>query len=336
MKRQIVTLACVMALALACGIFTKDAQAGTKKHTFKIVHTTLAAPSPPRDAIDEMAERVTKGTDGRITFKIYGAELADYLEVNEMVMRGEVDILWDAISTNFEPRFAAMQFPYLVTDYGQAAQVHGPDGFMSNLFRKIADDNGMVWLGTWVQGLTGLSLNHAVTTPEEAKGVKIRSTPVGLIKDVYRNIGFDVAIIPYNEVPTAITTGVVEGQAGGGPAQTWNLVRDINKFYIHDRSNMETWGVIMNKDSWNSLEEDDQKLIQGIINEILIRRFSEAEADEKAYMKKLTDHGLTVIDLGDYPEKLAVYTELGRKTWPMMEEIIGKEAMDTIVNSLKK
>ncbi len=53
-------------------------------------------------------------------------------------------------------------------------------------------------------------------------------------------------------------------------------------------------------------------------------------------MKKLADHGLTVIDLIDSPEKLAKATELGRKTWPKMEETIGKEAMDKIRTSLTK
>ncbi len=299
------------------------------------MHTTLPAPSASRSAIEELAERVTKETDGRIKFRVYGIELGDYLEINEMILRGEVDILLDPIATTFDPRWAAMQFPYLVTDYEKAAEIFGPDGFMTSLFKKWADEKGMYWLGTWMQGFTGVSLNHAATTPEEAKGIKIRSTPVGLVQYTYRDLGFEVSVLPYSEVPTAISTGVVEGQAGGGPAQSWNLVRDINKFYIHYRSDLEMWGMVMNKDSWNNLEEDDQQLIQGIANELMAKRILSAEAEEKEYMKKLSDHGLTVIDLIDFPEKLARATELGRKTWPEMEKLIGKEAMDTIKANLK-
>ncbi len=334
MKRRIVALACVMALALTCGIFAQNAQAGTKKHSLKMVHTTLSAPSAPRDALDELAERVTKATDGRITFKIYGIELGDYLEINEMILRGEVDLMLDPIATTFDPRWAALQFPYLVTDYKKAAEIFGPNGFMNTLFKQWSNEKGMHWLGTWLQGFTGVSLNTPATTPEEAKGIKIRSTPIGLVQYVYRNLGFEVSILPYSEVPTAISTGVVEGQAGGGPAQTWNLVRDINKYYVHYRDGLELWGIVMNQDSWNNLEEDDQQLIQGIIDEIVAKRVQSAEAEELDYMKKLTDHGLTVIDLIDSPEKLQRATELGRQTWPEMEKTIGKEAMDTIRASL--
>ncbi|MDL2259532.1 TRAP transporter substrate-binding protein DctP [Deltaproteobacteria bacterium OttesenSCG-928-K17] len=335
MKKQIVALACVLALSLSFNIFCHKAEAGSKKHSLKIVHTTLPAPSASRAAIEELAERVTKETNGRIKFKTYGIELGDYLEINEMILRGEVDIMLDPIATTFDPRWAAMQFPYLVTDYEKAADIFGPDGFMTTLFQKWAEEKGMYWMGTWMQGFTGVSTNHAATTPEEAKGIKIRSTPVGLVQYTYRDLGFEVSILPYSEVPTAISTGVVEGQAGGGPAQSWNLVRDINKYYIHYRDGLELWGMVMNMDSWKKLEADDQKLIQDIANEIMAKRVLSAEAEEQEYMKKLSDHGLTVIDLIDSPEKLARATELGRKTWPEMEKIIGKEAMDTIRANVK-
>jgi TRAP-type C4-dicarboxylate transport system substrate-binding protein len=335
MKKQFLALLCIMGLSVFFGVLVKDSQAGTKEHSFKIAHSTLPAPSASRSAIEELAERVTKETNGRIKFQIYGTELGDYLEINEMILRGEVDILLDPVATTFDPRWSAMQFPYLVTDYTKAAEIFGPSGFMNNLFKQWADEKGMYWLGTWMQGFTGVSLNHAATTPEEAKGIKIRSTPVGLVQDTFRYLGFEVSVLPYSEVPTAISTGVVEGQAGGGPAQSWNLVRDINKFYIHYRDCLELWGLFMNKNSWTSLEEDDQKLIQSIADEIVAKRVASAEAEEKDYMKKLSDHGLTVIDLIDTPEKLATATELGRKTWPKMEEIIGKEAMDTIRSSIK-
>jgi TRAP-type C4-dicarboxylate transport system substrate-binding protein len=335
MKKQIVAVACILVLAISFGFFSQSALAGTKSHTLKLVHTTLSPPSPSRDAVEELAERVTKATDGRIKFQIYGIELGDYLEINEMILRGEVDIMLDPIATTFDPRWAAMQFPYLVTDYSKAAEIFGPNGFMNSLFKKWADEKGMHWMGTWMQGFTGVSLNHPATTPEEAKGIKIRSTPIGLVQDTFRYLGFEVSILPYSEVPTAISTGVVEGQAGGGPAQSWNLVRDINKYYIHYRDCLELWGVVMNKDNWNKLEEDDQQLIQGIVDEIVARRVNEAEQEEQGYMKRLADHGLTVIDLIDTPEKLARATELGRQTWPKMEEIIGKEAMDTIRASIE-
>ena len=331
MRTKFIIALCALALGVAFGVLVDDSRAaGVKSHTLKIAHSTLDAPSASRSAVEEIARRVTAETDGRIQFRIYGTELGDYQEINEKLRRGEVDIQLDPVATTFDPRWSAMQFPYLVTDYAKAAEIFGPGGFMSRLFKQWADDNGMYWLGTWMQGFTGVSLNTPATTPEEAAGHKIRSTPVGLVQETFSYLGFEVSIIPFTEVPTAIGAGVVEGQAGGGPEQTWSIARDINKYYIHYRDCLELWGVFANKESWARLEPDDQRLIQAIVDDVVAKRVASAEAEENEFMRRLAEHGLTVIDLKDDPAKLARATELGRQTWPKMEEIIGKDAMDAI------
>ncbi len=334
MKKSAIVSLCAMVASAFIGTATIDAHAA-EKHTLKIAHTTLPVPSNPRSAIDKFTDRVTKETDGRITFKVYGIELGDYLTTNEMLLRGEIDMILDPVATTFDPRWAAMQFPYIVTDYEKAESVFGPAGFMNGLFKEWAAEKGMYWLGTWMQGFTGVSTNSPATTVEEAKGIKIRSTPIGLVQHVYRNLGFEVSILPYSEVPTAISTGVVEGQAGGGPAQSWNLVRDLNKYYIHYRDSLELWGFIMNMDSWKNLDPKDQEIIQNAANDLIAERVKVAETEEADYMKQLADHGLTVIDLINDPAKLAKAVELGRKTWGSMEETIGKEAMDEIRKNIQ-
>lgn len=336
MKKITFSLACLIALQLTLGAWNAQAQTATKEHSLKIAHTTLPSPSDSRTAIEDFAKRVTKETDGRITFKVYGIELGDYLATNEMLLRGEIDIILDPVATTFDQRWAVMQFPYLVTDYAQAAKAFGPDGFMTDLFQQWSAEKGMYWLGTWMQGFTGVSLNNPAVNVETAKGIKIRSTPIGLVQHVYRNLGFDVSILPYSEVPTAISTGVVDGQAGGGPAQAWNLARDLNKYYIHYRDSLELWGMVINMDTWNELETSDQIIIQNVTNDIIAERVKQAEAEENAYLKQLAEYGLTVIDLIDQPENMANAIELGRKTWPAMEKTIGKEAMDYIQTNLQK
>lgn len=308
---------------------------GTKTHTLKLVHTSFGPDSVSRKAVEDLARRVTEGTEGRIQFQIFGIELGDYLEIHEMIIRGEVDMLLDPVATTFDPRWAALLFPFLVTDYRKASELFAPSSYINQLFKQWAEEDGMHWLGTWVQGFTGVSLNHVVTTPEEAKGVKLRCPPIGLARYTFQNLGFDVRVFAFKDVPLAINTGLVEGQAGGGPGQSWTLVRDINKCYIHYRDVLELWGFVANKASWNRLEPDDQALIQKVANEMMIRRFTLAEAEERGYMRRLAKHGLTVVDLKDSPEKLAAAVELGRKTWPKMEEIIGKKAMDGIREVLK-
>lgn len=326
-----VTVVMMLAALVCAGFVADDACAGTKKHKLKIAQTVFPEPSAHMDSIKRIADKVEKATDGRITFKIYGPELADWAELNEMVNRGDIDMMLSPMSPSYDPRWNATYTPYIVTTYDEAKGAFGADGFMNDMFKTWAKDINMVWLGTWLQGFTGVSLSkQGATTPEEAKGIKVRTPPIAAYECYWEALGFTPSLIPYSEVPTAISTGVVDGQAGGGPFQTFSCCRDLNKYFVFYRDSVELWGYTINLDKWNEIEEDDQKLIQQIVSEEAELRVNSAEQEDRDYMKKLTDHGLTVIDLADYPEKLAAARDASRTCWTKLDDIVGKAWMDKI------
>jgi len=321
-----------LALGLACSLVLPAAGlAGTKKHKLKIAQTVFAAPSAHMDAVNNIAKEVTEKTDGRITFKIYGPELADWAELNEMVNRGDIDMMLSPISPSYDPRWNATYTPYIVTSYEDVKKVFGEDGFMNAMFKTWATDINMIWLGTWLQGFTGVSLSaQPATTPEEAKGIKIRTPPIAAFECYWDALGFTPSLIPYSEVPTAISTGVVDGQAGGGPFQTYSCCRDLNKYFVFYRDSVELWGFTFNLDKWGEIEADDQQIIRDIVSAEVTKRINGAEAEDLDYMEKLREQGLTVVDLADEPEKLAVAQENARECWTKLDDIVGKVWMDKI------
>ncbi len=323
------TVALAVTALFLCG--AANVVAGTKKHKLKIAQTLYPSPSAHMDSINKIAEEVTKRSDGRITFKVYGPELGDWAELNEMVNRGDVDMMLSPMSASYDPRWNVTFAPYIVTNYDEAKEVFGPGGFMDEIFKKWAADVNMMWLGTWIQGFAGVSLSAApATTPEEAKGIKIRTPPIAAFECYWENLGFTPSLIPYSEVPTAISTGVVDGQAGGGPFQTYSCCRDLNKYFVYYRDYVEVWGYTINLDKWNDLDADDQKLIQEVVAAEVIKRVNGAEKEDQEYLQKLTDHGLKVVDLADTPEKLVNARDTSRQCWTKLDDLVGKVWMDKI------
>ena len=301
------------------------------KHKLKIAQTVFPKGSAQMDSIERIAKTVAEKTNGRITFKIYGPELADWAELNEMVNRGFIDIMLSPMSPSFDPRWNANCTPYIVTDYESAKKAFGPGGFMNDMFKTWATDVNMVWLGTWIQGFTGVSLSKAAAiTPEEAKGIKVRTPPIAAFECYWKALGFTPSLIPYSEVPTAISTGVVDGQAGGGPFQAYNCCRDLNKFFVFYRDIVELWGYTINMDTWKELDEADRKIIQDVVSQEAAMRVSGAEKEDMEYLQKLRDHGLTVVDLADYPEELEAAAAAARPCWKKLDDIVGKVWMDKI------
>jgi TRAP-type C4-dicarboxylate transport system substrate-binding protein len=318
-------------IALFFSAMAPNCMAGKKKHKMKIAQTLYPAPSAHMDSISRVAEEVTKRTNGRIKFKVYGPELGDWAEVNEMVNRGDIDMMLVPMSASYDARWNVTFAPYIVTNYEEAKKVFGPGGFMDEIFKTWAKDINMQWLGTWIQGFAGVSLSaKAATTPAEAKGIKIRTPPVAAFQCYWEKLGFTPSLIPYSEVPTAISTGVVDGQAGGGPFQAYSCCRDLNKYFVYYRDYLEVWGYTMNLDKWNELEPDDQKLFQELVSEEVIKRADGAQKEDQEYLKKLQGHGLTIVDIADTPEKLAASRDSSRECWTELDKLIGKEWMDKI------
>jgi TRAP-type C4-dicarboxylate transport system substrate-binding protein len=323
---MVVTVAAV----LLAGI-TPATMAAKKKLQLKIAQTLYPAPSAHMDSIQHIADEVTKQTNGRITFKVYGPELGDWAELNEMVNRGDIDMMLSPMSASYDPRWNVTFAPYIVTGYDEARKVFGPGGFMDEIFTTWAKDVNMKWMGTWIQGFAGVSLSaKPATTADDAKGIKIRTPPIAAFECYWKKLGFTPSLIPYSEVPTAISTGVVDGQAGGGPFQTYSCCRDLNKYFVYYRDYVEVWGYTMNLDKWNALDAEDQALIQKIVSAEVLKRVNGAEKEDQEYLAKLKGHGLTVVDLADTPKRLIEARDECRGCWTELDKLVGKVWMDKI------
>jgi TRAP-type C4-dicarboxylate transport system substrate-binding protein len=122
----------------------------------------------------------------------------------------------------------------------------------------------------------------------------------------------------------------VDGQAGGGPFQTYSCCRDLNKYFVFYRDSVELWGFTFNLDKWKDLEADDKKLIREVVSAEVTKRINGAEAEDQLYIDKLKKEGLTVVDLADYPEKLKAARDSARQCWTKLDDIVGKVWMDKI------
>lgn len=330
MKVHIRIQSLFLCFTVICFLAGLPAYAADQSHELKFAQVVYPKGSNHWKAIKTIGETITEKTDGRISFTYYGPELADYTECAEMVMRGSIDMALNVIPSSLDKRWNVTNIPYLVDSYEEAREVFGPGGFMNELYSEWAKKTNKIYLGTWIQGFRGVSTNKVATTAEEAEGIKIRVPPEVIFKHYWSALGFSPVLIPFSEVPTSISTGVVDGQAGGGPYQSWVAVRDLNDTFIWYRDSLENWGFTMNIETWESLSEDDRRIVQNAVTEQIEKRMYAAEKEDKDYLKKLKEYGWTVVDMQDHPQKLAEAKKRCRETWTVLDKIVGQEPMDFI------
>jgi TRAP-type C4-dicarboxylate transport system substrate-binding protein len=112
-----------------------------------------------------------------------------------------------------------------------------------------------------------LHTKKAVHNLEELKGMRIRST--GLSAKVVSALGGIPVAMPMGETYDALQRGMVEGSMAPLEAlQGWKW-GEVVKFTTESFGSAYSTGffVVMNKDKWNALSPDIQKIIEGINGE---------------------------------------------------------------------
>ncbi|MDZ7873948.1 MAG: TRAP transporter substrate-binding protein DctP [Rhizobium sp.] len=165
---------------------------------------------------------VENASNGAIAVELFiGTQLcATGEECLQGVADGSLDIY---ISTSggaagLFPYIQVLDLPYLMSDDRVAETVLTGDFTRKLREKALADSDNKIRLMTI--GNTGGWRNYAntqkaVKTPEDLKGLKMRTVPADLPQQVATAVGAAPTPIPWPELFTSLQTGVVEGTANG-------------------------------------------------------------------------------------------------------------------------
>ncbi|MCG8693646.1 MAG: TRAP transporter substrate-binding protein DctP [Minwuiales bacterium] len=286
----------------------------------------------------DFAQRVKDKTNGRINIEVYPAnQLGDWVEVYEQVMNGAVEMTMGAVPSTFDSRLAIDSFPYAVTDYAEAQKAYSPGGYLYEIVDEIVAGQGVKILSTWAKGMGGGAFAETVPNPYDPnakQGMKLRVWPGGVTaRALMERFGYSVTMIPWDEVYTAMQTGVVEGVIGGNPELTVTNFLDITKMYIQYNNHFENHYIMMNRDLFESLPSEDQAAILQVAIDIMSERFPLAEASDEAYMQQMRDAGIEVVTFS--PEQAAAFAAVARQdVWPEIKDEIGDELYSRLKSEL--
>jgi TRAP-type C4-dicarboxylate transport system substrate-binding protein len=306
-----------------------------RTHEFKFVQPLFPEGSLEQEACQYIMDKSADESDGRITWSYYGPELAGYTETEGMLMDGTMHFGLTSPTPIHDSRWNMIECPYMFETLADVKNLTGPpDGLLLKMGREWAPKNNWRLLGLMPQEWTGVSLTSGiVTSPEEAKGAKLRTPPSDARVCCWETLGFTPVTMDYSEVPSALATGIIEGQAGGGYWQAYDCCRDFQKYLVIYRDTFVPAIIVANRDAWNSLAAADQQMIQDAADYVCSRQPDAAVARSAEYKKILEeDFGWTTVDLyEDYPDQYQTNIEMVRDScWPVMEELVGKQYVDQL------
>lgn len=330
--KKLVVLAVLVMVVLCCQSNAAQAQA------WKLATIRPAGTSIDND-VKAFIEDVRTKSNGRINIEIYpNSQLGDYTVVQERIGVGSVEMSCQTISATVDRQLEFLNMPYLVKDWNGIRKNFRMGTPFANWVAERLERQNIKLLAIWPAYFGGVAMAKEPPSPGDPsvkKNLKVRVVPTKSFELLGESQGYLATPLPLSETFTALQTGIVDGVLGAGAEGYYANFRDVIKFYIAQNTHVEAWPLIINLELFESLSDEDQKVLTDAAAAFEERRFAVAEEDTAINEKKLEDYGVKVIHLT--PEELAKCAEAGRKLIvPTMRELFGEKTYDSVINLLQE
>ena len=262
----------VMVIAVMIGMLLLVGQPAAAADADKVIKMTLAHAdiSDPHQNMQAAAlafkNYVETESGGKIQVTISpGAALGSTASLQEMTMSGEIE----ASASHTEgtiaivyPNIQVISIPYLFDSLDQALEVFRGD-FGKKLFEDMREKTGLRIIGIWDNGgfRSFTNSKRLVKTPDDMKGLKIRTMDIPAHMEIVRSLGAHPTPISWNELYTALQTGVVDGQENAIPAIIAGSLYEVQKYMVMDGHVYTQLHIMVNDDWFNGLPAEYQKII---------------------------------------------------------------------------
>ncbi|MCD4715126.1 MAG: TRAP transporter substrate-binding protein [Desulfobacterales bacterium] len=256
---------------------------------------------PPKHIQSKLAEswcrEVEKRTNGRVKVEYYPAgTLTKAKQCYDGVVTGLSDIGFSvlAYTRGRFPVLAAIDLPMGYTSGMAATQV--VMDFYKEFNPKEVQDTKVMYLHSHGPGLVHTK-DKPVKKLEDMKGLKLRGHGTSAL--VQKALGATPVAKPMPECYQMIQKGVVEGASYPFEANKGWRLGEVTNFATaaFSAAYTTTFFVAMNKDKWNSLPKDIQKIIDAVNEEWVIKHGEEWDKSDLKGIQFFLSKGGTIIGL---------------------------------------
>ena len=245
----------------------------------------------------EFAKKVKERTQGGIEIQVFPSnQLGNDNTMIAGVRGGTIDIetSGNPFFTGIVPKLNVLDLPYLFDDATQVAKVL--DGQIGRSLLNELEAHQMKGLAFWENGFRHLSNNKvAARTPEEAKGLKLRTMENKAHMLAFKTAGLSPAPMAWSEVYSALQVGVIDGQENPIAVFYSSKLFEIQKYLTLTGHVYSPALMIFSMKKWDRIPKADQEMIARTAQEVAVyeRKLNRDEEDRK--LKEIEQKGTTVV-----------------------------------------
>lgn len=238
----------------------------------------------------------------------HSASIGNETEILQQIQMGTIQmgVITGGPFDTFDPIVRVINYPFLFKDYDQADEIL--DGPLGNEILESLETSGFKGLCFSENGFRNLTNNrHAVTVPDDVKGLKIRVMSSPLHKTIWQTLGANPTPMPW-PIYTELEQGVIDGQEN----PLW--VMEVYKFYEIQRYMTLTRHVysphidVAALRWFNKLSSENQTLIRTAMKDAALFQRKDNRDKDAGRLALLKEKGMQIVespDVGAFRKRVA-------------------------------
>nr|WP_319391119.1 TRAP transporter substrate-binding protein [uncultured Cohaesibacter sp.] len=274
---------------------SSTANASDKKYRFR-AQTHMSESSPQGKMYGDWAKLCETLSEGRLKIDLhFSSAIVKDFETFGAAASGilDIDMTGASYQTGKEPAFQFIGD--VMGGYENPMQLHAWLNYGGG--RPVVDEiyakHGMYLIGLFCPGVESLSSTKPLDGIASLKDWKFRSPP-GMESEIFAKLGAAPVVMPFGEVFTAMTTGVVDGCDAGTVTLNKNLgVYDVaNHFTYPGFHSMPADHVAINLKKWNALPDDLKEVMQVAQTAIASKLYQQIDTEDHKIVTELAAKGI--------------------------------------------
>lgn len=260
--------------------------------------------TPRHQSLLKFKEWVEERSNGEITVELYpSGQLGNESEMIEMLKMATLEGFRGGVFAAQAPKLELYTMPFLFNNIEDIYKItRGPIG---DKIAKTAEENGIKILATGDGGGFRQFTNnvHPIVTPEDMKGLKMRTPPMTSIIKTMEALGANPVSIPYVETYMALKTGVADGQENPFVNIATMKFHEVQKYLtvVNYQFHPEPFSVSL--DWFNSLSPEHQKIVEDAAKETIAYSDSLIKGAADEAFQTIKDAGLEITTLTEEQKK---------------------------------
>ncbi|MEC7728685.1 MAG: TRAP transporter substrate-binding protein DctP [Pseudomonadota bacterium] len=251
----------------------------------------------------DFKEYIEENSDHTIQVYRFG-ELGESDDIMEQTQAGILNFVNQSpgFTGALIPEAQIFFIPYLMpTDMDTVIEFFRESEAINKMFPKLYAKNGLELLKMYPEGEMVVTANEPITKPADFNNKKIRVMTNPLLSETYDAFGATPTPLPWGEVYGALQTNMIQGQENPIFWIESGGLYEVSPHLTFTKHGWFTTAMMANKDFYDGLSDEDQKLIQDAADyafEEIIKHIQGLSERSLEKIKKASDE-VTVTRLND-------------------------------------